>query len=169
MNVPNMLTISRFVMIPLFLTLYFNDHAVIALLIVLLAGLTDLLDGYIARRSGQITQTGIMLDPLADKLMMLSVVVALVIGGEIPWSAAATMAFREVGMIVSAAIFHFRGRRTVPANVYGKLTTFVYYLAIVFLFLEIPGGVEIIWIAIAMSFVTSGVYLMKFRHLNRAT
>ncbi|MBB6638121.1 CDP-alcohol phosphatidyltransferase family protein [Cohnella thailandensis] len=169
MNIPNMLTMSRFVLIPLFLAFYFNDHAVTALLIILLAGLTDLLDGYIARRSGQITLTGTMLDPLADKLMMLSVVVALLIGGEIPWSAAAIMAFREVGMIVSSTIFYFRGLRTVPANVYGKLTTFVYYVAIVFLFLDVPGGVGILWCAVALSFVTTGVYLMKFRRLNRAS
>ncbi|CAM3695712.1 CDP-alcohol phosphatidyltransferase family protein [Cohnella lubricantis] len=169
MNIPNILTMSRFVMIPVFLVLYFNDHPVIALFVVLLAGLTDLLDGYIARRSGQITTTGIMLDPLADKLMMLSIVAALVIGGEIPWAAAAVMAFREVGMIASSAFFHFRGMRTVPANVFGKVTTFIYYLAILLLFLDLRGGVPTLWCAIALSFVTTGVYLMKFRRLNRAS
>lgn len=169
MNIPNLLTMSRFVMIPLFIVLYMYDYRVAALLVVLLAGLTDLLDGYIARRSGQVTQTGVMLDPLADKLMMLSVVVALLIGGEIPWAAAITMGIREVGMIASTAYFHFRGMRTFPANVYGKLTTFVYYLAILLLFLEQPGGVELLWTAIVLSFVTTGVYFMKFRRLNRAS
>ncbi|MBB6670605.1 CDP-alcohol phosphatidyltransferase family protein [Cohnella nanjingensis] len=169
MNIPNLLTMSRFVMIPLFISLYMNDHRVSALLVILVAGLTDLLDGYIARRSGQITLTGIMLDPLADKLMMLSVVAALLVGGEIPWSAAITMGVREVGMIASSAFFHFRGMRTVPANVYGKLTTFVYYLAILLLFLEQPGGVELLWTAIVLSFVTTGVYFMKFKRLNQAS
>jgi len=148
--------------------LYFYDHPVYALLVVLLAGLTDLLDGYIARRSGQITLTGIMLDPLADKLMMMSIVAALLIGGEIPWAAAITMAIREVGMIASSAFFHFRGMRTVPANIFGKLTTFVYYLAILLLFLDLRGGVQTLWCAIVLSFVTTGVYFMQFRHLNRA-
>lgn len=160
---------SRFVMIPLFLVLYFYDHPVYSLLVVLLAGLTDLLDGYIARRSGQITLTGVMLDPLADKLMMMSIVAALLIGGEIPWSAAITMAIREVGMIASSAFFHFRGMRTVPANVFGKLTTFVYYLAILLLFLDLQGGVQTLWCAIVLSFVTTGVYFMQFRNLNRAS
>lgn len=168
MNIPNLLTMSRFVMIPMFLALYFDDHPVIALFVVLLAGLTDLLDGYIARRSGKITLTGIMLDPLADKLMMLSIMAALVIGGEIPLAAAVTMAIREVGMIASSAFFHFRGMRTVPANVFGKVTTFVYYLAILLLFLDLTGGVQVLWCAIVLSFVTTGIYLMQFRHLNRA-
>jgi cardiolipin synthase len=169
MNVPNMLTMSRFVMIPLFLALYFNDRSVAALFIVLLAGLTDLLDGYIARRSGQITTTGIMLDPLADKLMMLAVVASLLFGGEIPWSAGVTMAVREVGMIASSAFFHFRGMKTVPANAFGKVTTFFYYLAILLLFLNLPGGVPVLWCGIALSYVTTGVYFMQFRDLNRAS
>ena len=169
MNVPNMLTMSRFVMIPLFLALYFNDHSVAALLIVLLAGLTDLLDGYIARRSGKITTAGIMLDPLADKLMMLSVVAALLVSGEIPWAAAAIMAIRELGMIASSTYFYFRGMKTVPANAFGKVTTAVYYLAIMLLFLDQPGGIVVLWCAIVLSFVTTGVYLMKFRYLNRAS
>ncbi|KIL36667.1 CDP-diacylglycerol--glycerol-3-phosphate 3-phosphatidyltransferase [Cohnella kolymensis] len=166
MNVPNMLTVSRFILIPIFLALYFNDYRITALLVVLLAGLTDFLDGYIARRRGQITMTGIMLDPLADKLMMLSVVIALLLGHMLPWSAVAVMAFREVGMIAFSAFFHFRGYKTVPANLLGKATTVVYYLAVVLLFLEQPGGVAVLWSGIALSFIASAIYLSKFRRLN---
>ena len=168
MNVPNLLTLSRFALIPLFLVLYRNDHPIAALCIVLLAGLTDILDGYIARRSGQVTTVGVMLDPLADKLMMLAVVMALLFGGKIPWSAGAVMAFREVGMIASSAFFHFRGYKTVPAIGLGKATTVVYYVAVLLLFLDVPGGVALLWVAIAMSFVTTGIYFIKFRSLNQA-
>jgi cardiolipin synthase (CMP-forming) len=168
MNVPNWITMSRFVFIPLFLVLYANNHSVAALVVVLLAGVTDFLDGYIARRSGQVTVTGIMLDPLADKLMMLAIVISMVVGGEISWSAAAVMAFREVGMIASTAFFHFRGLKTLPANMLGKATTVVYYAAIMLLLLDLPGGVVVLWCAILMSFLTTGIYFLKFRHLNRA-
>jgi cardiolipin synthase (CMP-forming) len=168
MNLPNFMTMTRFVLIPLFVVLYANDHSITALIVVLLAGLTDILDGYIARRSGQVTVTGIMLDPLADKLMMLTIVISLVAGGEIPWAAAAVMAFREIGMITSSAYFHFRGMRTVPANLLGKATTVVYYAAIMLLLLDLPGGVEVLWSAIVLSFLTSGIYFLQFRHLNSA-
>jgi len=166
MNLPNVLTLSRFVMIPLFFVAFFQDRPIVALGIVLLAGLTDLLDGYIARQSGQITATGVMLDPLADKLMMLSVVIALVIEKKIPWEAAVAMAVREGGMIASSAIFHFRGKKTLPANALGKLTTFLYYVAIVLLFFDISGGVPTLWCAIALSFLASFVYLAQFRAQN---
>ncbi len=167
-NVPNILTMSRFALIPLFLILYLNGNSVAAVTTVLLSGLTDILDGYIARRSGQVTLTGMMLDPLADKLMMLAIVTALLVKGEIPWSAVAVMAVRELGMIVSSAFFHFRGFKTVPANVFGKATTIVYYVAILLLLLDLPGGLSLLWTGIALSFLTSAVYFLKFRHLNRA-
>jgi cardiolipin synthase len=167
MNVPNWITMTRFLLIPLFLILYVNHQAVAALVVVLLAGFTDFLDGYIARRSGQITLTGIMLDPLADKLMMLAIVISLVAVGEIPWWAAAVMAFREVGMIVSSAFFHFRGLKTVPANLLGKATTVVYYAAIMLLLLEQPAGVVVLWCGIVLSFLTTAIYFLQFRQLNR--
>ncbi|MFD2331415.1 CDP-alcohol phosphatidyltransferase family protein [Cohnella sp. GCM10020058] len=169
MNVPNLLTMSRFLLIPVFLALYLNGHPIWALIVVFAAGLTDMLDGYIARRSGLVTQIGIMLDPLADKLMMLAVVGALLADGDIPWAAAGAMAFREVGMIATGTFFHFRGKRTVPANSYGKLTTVIYYLAIVLLILDQPGGVVALWIAVGLSFLTSFVYFTSFKELNSET
>ncbi|WP_239615822.1 CDP-alcohol phosphatidyltransferase family protein [Cohnella mopanensis] len=169
MNIPNMLTMSRFVLIPLFLILYFNDQSIAALCILLVAGCTDFLDGYIARRSGQVTVTGSMLDPLADKLMMLSVILALLIKNVIPLAAFVVMAFRELVMIIGSAIYHFRGLKTVPANMFGKATTVIYYAAIVLMFLELPGGVPVLWCGIALSFVTSIIYFMKFKSLNRVS
>lgn len=169
MNLPNIITLSRFALIPLFLFLYLDGHAVAALITVLASGASDILDGYLARRNGQITITGSMLDPLADKLMMLAIVTALLIGGTIPWEAVAVMAFREIGMIASAAYFHFRGMKTVPANGFGKATTVLYYGAIMLLLLDVAYGLVLLWCAIVLSFVTSAVYFLKFRQLNRAS
>ncbi|WEK53941.1 MAG: CDP-alcohol phosphatidyltransferase family protein [Candidatus Cohnella colombiensis] len=167
MNIPNLLTMSRFVLIPVFLLLYLNGNPITALFIVLIAGLTDILDGYLARRNGQVTVTGMMLDPLADKLMMLAVIIALLVGKVMPWVAFAVMAFREIGMIMTSAYFHFRGFKTVPANRLGKMTVVIYYLAVVCLMLELNGGITVLWCGIVMSYVASIVYLMKFRSLNR--
>jgi cardiolipin synthase len=167
MNVPNILTLSRFVLIPLFLVLYLKDQPAAALTTLLVALLTDLLDGYIARHSGQVTVTGSMLDPLADKLLVLSVVLALLIKNILPLSAFAVMAFREIVMIIGSAIYYFQGLKTVPANLFGKATTVIYYAAILLMFLELPGGVAVLWCGIALSFITSVIYFMKFKSLNR--
>jgi cardiolipin synthase len=167
MNVPNMLTASRFVLIPLFFVLYLIDRPIAALCVLFLAGLTDFLDGYIARRNGQVTITGSMLDPLADKLLILAVVLPLLIKNVLPWSAFAVMAFREIVMIVGSAIYHFRGLKTVPANLFGKATSVIYYAAIMLMLIDLPGGVAVLWCGIALSFVTSVIYFMKFKKINR--
>lgn len=166
MNVPNMLTLSRFVLIPIFVILYLQREPVAALMVLLFAGLTDILDGYIARRSGQVTAIGVMLDPLADKLMMLAVVLVLLLTDTLPWPAFAVLTFREVGMILTSTYFHLRKFKTVPANIYGKATTVLYYAAVLLMLLELQGGVPVLWCGIALSFVASAVYFAKFRKLN---
>ncbi|WP_223192994.1 CDP-alcohol phosphatidyltransferase family protein [Paenibacillus sedimenti] len=167
MNIPNMLTISRFLLIPVYLMFFFNGYIKIAFLILLLAGLTDILDGYLARTRGLITQVGVMLDPLADKCMMITVILSLLISGMIPWEAAAAMFIRDLGMIIGSAFFHFRGKLTVPANVMGKLTTVLYYLAILFIVFELTFAITYLWFVIIVSFVTSIIYIIQFLLLNR--
>ena len=82
MNVPNLLTVSRIVLIPLFLYLIFTptiEHRVWALVVFVIASLTDLLDGWTARKLRQETETGKFLDPLADKFLVISALIAFLI------------------------------------------------------------------------------------------
>lgn len=167
LNIPNMLTISRFVLIPVYLVLFFNGHIRTSFVILLLAGLTDILDGYIARTRKLVTPMGVMLDPLADKCMMIAVILSLLISEMIPWQAAAAMFIRDAGMIVGSAFFHFRGKLTVPANVMGKLTTVLYYFAILFIVFGLTFATTYLWFVIGVSFVTSFIYIFQFLLLNR--
>lgn len=167
MNIPNMLTISRFVLIPVYLVLFFNGYIRTSFIILLVAGLTDILDGYIARTRKMITPMGVMLDPLADKCMMIAVILSLLISEMIPWQAAVAMFIRDAGMIIGSAFFHFRGKLTVPANVMGKLTTVLYYFAILFIVFEFTFGITYLWYVIGVSFLTSFIYIFQFFLLNR--
>jgi cardiolipin synthase (CMP-forming) len=166
-NLPNFLTFVRFMLIPLYIFVFMSDYKIIAFLLVVLAGITDVLDGYIARKRGQVTPIGAMLDPLADKCMMITVIVSLVFTNMIPWLAAVFMFIRDAGMILGSAIFHFRGKRTVPANTMGKLTTVLVYFAFLFIFFEVPFAIPFLWIVIVFSFVTSMIYIVLFRRLNQ--
>ncbi len=167
MNLPNVLTISRFLLIPVYIFLYFSDHHVAAFVILVVAGATDVLDGYLARKNGQITQIGSMLDPLADKSMMIVVVLSLLFSGKIEWSAAIAIFIRDAGMIAGSAFFYFRGKQTVPANALGKLTTVLFYMAILFLVFEFQFAKVYLWGVISFSFLTSFIYIFKFNVLNR--
>lgn len=170
MNLPNLLTMLRFALIPVYIAVFASDtsgHMKWAFFIVVFAGLTDILDGYLARKYGQVTMVGSMLDPLADKTMMITVILSLLIAGHIPWSAGAAIFIRDAGMIAGSAFFHFRGKKTVPANWMGKLTTILYYLAIMFIFFEFPFARTYLWGVIAFSFVTSLIYIILFVALNK--
>ncbi|WP_052339846.1 CDP-alcohol phosphatidyltransferase family protein [Gorillibacterium massiliense] len=166
MNVPNILTLIRFLLIPVYLYVFFSGHPRWSLLIVLLAGLTDVLDGHIARTRGQVTEMGIMLDPLADKLMMATVFLSLLYSRLIPWLAAVAMVIRDGGMIIFATICHFKGKKPVPANILGKMTTVLFYCAILLIVFEVKTGVPFLWAVIVLSFVATTIYLFSFRRIN---
>ncbi|MEX2459779.1 MAG: CDP-alcohol phosphatidyltransferase family protein [Paenibacillaceae bacterium] len=167
MNVPNALTFARFFLIPLYLYIFLAGDIAWAFLVLLFAGGTDVLDGYLARRNKQTTALGSMLDPLADKSMMLTVVLSFLYVGMIDWSAAIAMFIRDGGMIIGSAIFHFRGKKMVSANTMGKLTTVLYYLAIPLIMFEVRYAVFYLWIVIVFSFVTSFIYILKIKQLNK--
>ncbi|WP_124728467.1 CDP-alcohol phosphatidyltransferase family protein [Staphylospora marina] len=170
MNLPNFLTMVRFLLIPVYLMVFFSDlsgRMYWALGILLLAGLTDVVDGYLARRNKQVTQLGIMLDPLADKLMMIAVFLSLLFSGKISVGAAVAILFRDLAMIVCSAFFHLRGKKTVPANLMGKMTTFLFYVVLVMLMFGLPHAGVLLWGVIALSYVTTIIYMFQFRAVNR--
>jgi cardiolipin synthase len=169
LNVPNALTVARFFLIPLYLYIFLEGHTGTAFLVLVLAGATDVLDGYLARRKKQITALGSMLDPLADKSMMLTVVLSFLYMQMIHWPEAIAMFIRDGGMIIGSAIFHFRGKKTVPANTMGKLTTVLYYLAIPLIMFELRYALFYLWIVIVFSFITSFIYILKIKQLNKKT
>lgn len=169
MNLPNLLTLFRFALIPIYIAVFFSDiprHMQWAFGVLLLAGLTDVLDGYLARRNHQVTRVGVMLDPLADKMMMIAVFLSLLIAQRISLGAALAIFIRDIGMIVGAAIFHIRGKLTVPANKLGKLTTFLFYVALFLIMFELSIAETFLWGVIILSFITLIVYIVQFKRLN---
>jgi len=166
LNLPNMLTLLRFLLIPVYAFVFWDGEVKLAFAILVAAGATDILDGYIARKRGQVTELGSMLDPLADKLMLITVVLSLLITGMIPWLAAAVFFLRDVGMIVGSLYFHLKGLKTVPANAWGKITTVLVYGAILMIVFDLPYAIPYLWVVITFSFVTSLLYIFSFRKLN---
>jgi cardiolipin synthase (CMP-forming) len=170
MNLPNTLTMIRFILIPIYYVVYFSNipgSMYWALGIILLAGLTDIVDGYLARRNQQVTPLGVMLDPLADKLMMIAVFLSLLISGKISLWQAVAIFLRDVVMILGSLIFHFKGKKTLQANILGKLTTVLFYFALVFLMFNFIMAQEFLWIVIALSYLTIIVYTLKMKTLNK--
>ena len=137
MNIPNTLTLIRLFLIPIFIYYYSMDRPMIALGIYFLAGITDVLDGYIARRFNMSTKLGTMLDPLADKLMLIAALGCLTYSELIPAWVLYAVLLKECALIVGAGIMYFGHiNRVIPSNVFGKVATLVFYIAVATSMLE---------------------------------
>ena len=135
-NLANVITISRILLIPVFLVLLlsgipepYGDIAAAAVFI--LAAATDKLDGYVARRSKQITTLGQFLDPLADKLLIAAALIALVSQGRIAAWVAILIIGREVAVSVLRIVGMSQGV-SIPADRYGKLKTVLQIVYVVY-------------------------------------
>ena len=105
MNIPNMLSILRLVMVPVFILVFLieGEQKTAAAAIFILASATDVLDGYIARKYNMTTKIGQLLDPLADKLMQIAVVVTMLCAKMVPLWFVLVLASKELLMIVGGA------------------------------------------------------------------
>jgi cardiolipin synthase len=135
LTVPNQLTFLRLAFLPFFIiAIKYDDHRV-ALAIFLTAGLTDALDGLLARELNQRTPLGAYLDPIADKLLLSSSYFVLALKGRIAWWLAILVLGRDVLLLVACAtILLTIGYRPFPPSLWGKATTF-FELSLIFLVL----------------------------------
>jgi cardiolipin synthase (CMP-forming) len=103
-NIPNLITLARMVMTPVAVLMIVSDHYLPAFQIFLLAGLSDAIDGFLARRLDLRTELGAYLDPLADKALLVSIYVALAIYGELPAWVAIAVVSRDVMILVAVVV-----------------------------------------------------------------
>lgn len=112
--VPNILTIIRFLLIPPIVIAITSEHFVVAVIFLVLSGITDVLDGFIARKFDLITDFGKLVDPLADKATQLAILVTLSIKGVIPFWILAIVVLKEFAMIAGASFLY--GRKLVVSS-----------------------------------------------------
>lgn len=133
-HIPNLLTVFRILLVPVFIFTYLNDQGAIALTLFIIASLTDLLDGYIARKYKFITTIGTLLDPLADKLMLLSVLTCMTLKSVLPIWVPVLMYLKEFSLVIGSAILYFKHEKmALPSNIYGKIATVSFSFFILFL------------------------------------
>ncbi len=124
-TVPNLLSMARLLGVPLFLWLVLGpEWDGWALLLLAVSGVTDYLDGYLARRLDQFTQLGQILDPVADRLYILAVVIGLAMRDIIPWWVAVALPLRDLLLWVLVPFLRTRGYSALPVHFLGKAATF---------------------------------------------
>lgn len=129
-HIPNILTILRFIFIPIILYFIFTGNYVLGIVFFTISGITDVLDGFIARKFNLVSNFGKLMDPLADKLTQISVLACLVKVDIIPFWILVIVILKELLMVVGASFLYGKDV-VVYSKWYGKLATVLFYLAIV--------------------------------------
>lgn len=129
-HIPNILTVLRFFLIPVIVSYLMQGNYIFAFVFLTLSGITDILDGFIARKFNFITNFGKLIDPLADKATQISVLAVLAFQDIIPLWILVIVVLKEFAMI-SGASFLYGKDFVVSSRWYGKLSTALFYIAIV--------------------------------------
>ena len=179
LTVPNQLTILRIFLVPVFVLLLVYGYLGWALVTFLAAGATDALDGLIARKAGQRTTLGAWLDPMADKLLLVTAFIVLTLPGvpltnHIPLWLTVLVISRDVVIVgVVAAVSLSMGPRTFRPSVLGKAATATFILtSIIVMYFNYRREESIlvdvgVWVSLALTVASAADYFVKLRALLR--
>ena len=168
LTIPNLVSLARLATVPIFWWVLLGEGEVtLAALLLIAVGSTDWVDGYLARRLNQVTRLGAILDPVADRLMIASAVVAGLIAGIIPSSLGIALLVREVIMTVVTLFVAARGAPVLQVRYLGKLATFLLYGAIPLFYLADAGHLEdlftpLAWLTGVIGLVLYWVVLVQY-------
>ena len=177
LTLANQLTLLRIMLIPAFVLLVLYEHLGAALVTFLVAGITDALDGLIARLAGQRTSLGAWLDPMADKLLLVSTFIVLTLPtvpltNHLPLWLTVVVISRDVAIIGVVAIVNLAvGPRTFRPSMLGKATTAAFIVtSVVVMYFNYRRETSImvdagIWLCLALTLVSSADYFFRLRRL----
>lgn len=170
-SIPNLLSLLRLVMVPVFLYLLLIDQFVWALVVLAIASFTDWLDGFIARKFNQITELGKVLDPAADRLFILASLIGLTVNGNIPAWLAIVIISRDVMLLAVYPILASHGYGPLPVHFLGKAGTFsLLYALPLLLMADIFPTAQFIVLPFAWAFAYWGValyWIAGFMYVNQ--
>lgn len=176
LNLPNVLTLGRLLVVPFFAALLVLDGTsdgtrVLAAVLFVLACLTDVVDGRIARSRGQVTDFGVMADPIADKALVGAALVGLSLLGALPWWATLVILGREVAVTAMRSALARYGM--IPASRGGKLKCLSQNIAVTLYLLPLSGAVAslrlpVLLVAVVATVVTGVDYARQGARLHAA-
>ena len=175
-NVPNVLTLIRLLLVPVYVLLFALGEKYSALTVFLLASLTDLLDGRIARKYNLITDFGKLMDPLADKVMVVTAMFSMAIGSKtisavIPWAAVVILFIKELIMVIGSAVM-LRYQIVVYSTMVGKVAQCMFITSLVAVYFHdwfaalcagwfMPLDLIVMWISTALTLWALIIYVTR--------
>ena len=160
LNIPNVMTLARILLLPLVVWRYQAGDLSGALVLYLTAMLTDVLDGMIARKTNQVTSLGKLLDPVADKLSLMTLLILFAKSGQIPMWLLSLILIKECALILGS-LAALRLGIVVSALPIGKLTTLIFVFSTISRFLALRQLADILlWLSVLFSFAAFVWYAM---------
>ena len=162
MNLPNSITLGRLLSVPIAVYLIMHSAYLAAFLLFLLAGVSDALDGYLAKRNNQTTELGAILDPLADKVLLVSVYATLGLQGSLPNWVVMLVIFRDL-LIVSGVVILFLVRLDVKMRplIVSKINTAIQIALAALVLAELGLELEIMGLVSAMMYVVGATTVIS--------
>jgi len=159
-NIPNLLTVLRIALLPAVVWRFMEGDSRGALAFYVIAMLTDAVDGFIARKLNQITSLGKLLDPIADKLSLLTLLGLFVADGQIPMWVLGLILAKEAALVIGSAVAFKRGI-IVYALPIGKVTTVTFILSMVARFLSMTETADVLLgVSVVLSFIALVWYML---------
>src|SRR5256885_11734958 len=179
LTVPNLISFARLLGVPLFLYLFLGPHAyAVAVVVLVIGGTSDWVDGYLARRLGQVSRLGELLDPLADRLYILATLIAFTVGRVVPWWFTVALLLRDAMMIGVLAVLRRYGYAPPAVHYLGKTATFILLFGFPVLLLAHasagaapvawPAGWALCWWGLALYWAAGVLYVIQAVGLVRA-
>lgn len=175
-NVPNVLTLIRLFLVPVYIVLFAIGEKYSALTVFLLASFTDLLDGRIARKYNLITDFGKLMDPLADKVMVVTAMCSMAIGSKtisavVPWAAVVILFIKEVIMVIGSAVM-LRYQIVVYSTMVGKVAQCMFIASLVAVYFHdwfvqicagwfLPLDLLMMWASLALTLCALVIYVTR--------
>ncbi|MCP2321856.1 cardiolipin synthase [Hamadaea flava] len=180
LTIPNAISFLRLLGVPLFLYLFLGPHEWgWAVAVLAIGGTTDWIDGYLARRLGQVSRLGELMDPVADRLYILATIVAFTVEGVVPWAFTIALLLREAVLSVVVLVLRRYGVPPLPVHYVGKTATFILLFAFPVLLLASAAdgavasvahaiGWAMAWWGLVLYWVAGGLYILQARSVVRA-
>lgn len=184
-TVPNLVTAGRLALLPVFLWTFLTARDGTALVLLVVIGVSDWLDGFLARRLGQVSELGKLLDPVSDRIVIVAVVAVLAFRGSLPWPLAATILARDLVVAVAFAVLEGKGVPRLAVNFTGKTATLLLFTGMSVVVLSVltgaaPDGIArliglavlvagavLYWVAAVLYFGTARRALASIREASR--
>ena len=177
-TVPNLLSLLRLALVPVFLLLILNGQNWQAVVVLAIASITDFLDGYLARRLNQVTRLGQLLDPAADRLYIFATLLGLAAVGYVPIWLAAVVISRDILLFLFYPVLASHGYGPLPVHYLGKAGTFALLYAFPLLLIAaafpnvslfvLPIAWAFAWWGIGLYWWAGVVYLLQVRNIVKS-